>query len=154
MFCYKINTYILHIIHRYAFNNLSFRILIILSKLIIITGISNETTNELTTYAILCRKVTIFYRQELASLFQVQEKLKTCRISKVNISSSCFIKDDSHVKIVWLHVVVFNEHDYLRKCPFIKILSRESTSKLLITVIQVSKFLFVLDKEKNDLKFS
>ena len=47
-----------------------------------ITEISNETTNELTIYTILCRSVTIFYRQELASLFQQQEKLKACRTSK------------------------------------------------------------------------
>ena len=31
----------------------------------------NETTHELTIYAILCQDVTIFYRQGLASLFQV-----------------------------------------------------------------------------------
>ena len=50
--------------------------------MLIITGISNVTRNELTVYAILCRNVTISYRQELASLFQVQEKLKMCRNSK------------------------------------------------------------------------
>ena len=49
--------------------------------MLIITGISNEKGNELTIYAILCRNVTIFYRQKLASLFQVQEKLKSCRDS-------------------------------------------------------------------------
>ena len=43
---------------------------------LIITEISNETINELTIYAILCRNVTIFYRQELGSLFQVQEKVQ------------------------------------------------------------------------------
>ena len=32
--------------------------------------------------------VKIFYRQELASLFQVQEKLKTCRNLVRNFSSS------------------------------------------------------------------
>ena len=53
----------------------------------------------------------IIYRQEVASLFQVQEKLKACRRTKLNFSSSCFIADDSHVKIAWLHVVVFSEHD-------------------------------------------
>ena len=26
---------------------------------------------------------------------------------------NCFIADDSHVKVVWLHVVVFSEHDIL-----------------------------------------
>ena len=41
------------------------------------------------------------------------EKLKGCRNSKLNFSSSCFIANDSHVKIVWLHLVVFSEHDIL-----------------------------------------
>ena len=81
--------------------------------MVIVTGISNEKSNELTMYGILCRNVTIFYRQELASFFQVQEKLKGCRSLKLNFSSSCFITDDSHVKIVWLRVVVFSEHDIL-----------------------------------------
>ena len=49
--------------------------------MLIITGISNEK-NELTIYAILFQNVTIFYREKLASLFQVQEKLKACRNSK------------------------------------------------------------------------
>ena len=44
---------------------------------------------------------------------QVQEKLKACRISKLNFSSSCFIADDSHVELVWVHVVIFSEHDVL-----------------------------------------
>ena len=38
---------------------------------VILTNIFNETTNELTTFANLCRHVTIFNRKELASLFQV-----------------------------------------------------------------------------------
>ena len=65
--------------------------------MVIITGTSNEKSNELTIYGKLCRNVTIFYRQELASLFQVQEKLKACRNLQ---SSSCFIADESHVKII------------------------------------------------------
>ena len=81
--------------------------------MLIITEISNEKTNALTIYGILCSNVTIFCRQELVSLFQVQEKLKACRNSKLNFSSSCFIAHDSHVKTVWLHVVVFREHDIL-----------------------------------------
>ena len=51
------------------------------------------------------------YRQGLTSLFQVQERLKACMSSKLSFLSSCFIVDGSHVKIVWLPVVVFNEHD-------------------------------------------
>ena len=56
---------------------------------------------QITIYAILCRNVTIFYLQEPASLFQVQEKLKACRNSKRNFSSGCFIANDIHVKIIW-----------------------------------------------------
>ena len=75
---------------------------------------SNEKINELTIYEILCQNITIFYQQELASLFQVQEKLKACRNSKLKFLSSCFIADDSYVKIVWLNVVLFsNKHDIL-----------------------------------------
>ena len=50
--------------------------------MLIITRISNETTKLINIYAILCENVTVFYRQELASLFQVQDKLKACRNSK------------------------------------------------------------------------
>ena len=89
------------------------RILIILYKILIITGKSNEKTNELNIYGILCRNVTIFYQQKLASSLQVQEKLRAGRGSKLNISSNCFIADNSRVKIVWLHEVVFCEHDIL-----------------------------------------
>ena len=96
-----------------AFSIFPCRILIISYKTLIITGISIEITNELTIYGILCWNVAVFYRQELVSLFQVQEKLKACRSSKLNFSSSCFIADDSHIKIVWLRTVVFSEHDIL-----------------------------------------
>ena len=83
-----------------AFNIFSCRILIVSYKILIITGISNEKTNELTIYGILCQIVTLFYRQELASLFQVQEKLKAFRSSKLNFPSSCFIANDSHVIVI------------------------------------------------------
>ena len=78
-------------------------VLIISYKILIIARISNDKTNELAIYAILCRNVTIFYRQKLASLFEIQEKLKVCRNSKWNFSSSCFIADDHRVKFVWLY---------------------------------------------------
>ena len=58
-------------------------------------------------------KTSLFYRQELASLFQVQEKLKTWINSKRNVSSSCFITDDSHLKIVPPNVAVFTEDGLL-----------------------------------------
>ena len=139
-----------------AFNIFSCRILIISYKMLIITGISNEKTNELTIYGILCWNVTIFYRQELVSLFQVQEKLKACRSSKLNFSSSCFIADDSHVKIVWLHVVVFSKHDvflfwdnvHLSKYYPVKAPQNcfNSFNYSNQTCIQVSKFSFALDE--------
>ena len=140
-----------------AFNIFSCKILIVLYKVLTITGISNEKTYELTIYGILCRNVTLFYRQELASLLQVQEKLKACRNSKLNFSRSYFTANDSHVKIVWLHDVVFSEHDILHFWDnvhlFKYLLFSESTSRLLCsfncsneTCIQVSKFSFALDK--------
>ena len=61
----------------------------------------------------MCQNVTIFYRQKLVSSLQVKEKLEIYSNSKLNFSSSCFIADDSHVKIVWLHEAVFSEHDIL-----------------------------------------
>ena len=58
--------------YRYnVFNLFSWRIVIIPYKMLIITGISNEKTNELTIYRMLCQNVTISYWQELASFFQV-----------------------------------------------------------------------------------
>ena len=65
-----------------AFNIVSCRILITSYKLLIIIVISHEATEELTIYALLCAHVTILYWQELASLFQVQEKFKACINSK------------------------------------------------------------------------
>ena len=86
------NKYITYILH-----------LIISYKMLLITGISDEQTNELTIYRILCWNVTIFYGQ-------VQEKLKAYRSSKLDFSSSFFIANNSHIKIIWLHVVVFSRH--------------------------------------------
>ena len=81
--------------------------------MLLITGISSEKTKQLIIYGIFCRNVTTFYQQELTFLFQVQEKLKEYRKSKLNFSSSSFIADDNHVKIVWLHEVVSIKHDIL-----------------------------------------
>ena len=33
--------------------------------------------------------------------------------TKLNFSNNCFIANDSHVKVVWLHVVVFGKHGLL-----------------------------------------
>ena len=58
--------------------------------MLFITGTSKEKTNELSIYGMLCktnelsiygmlcRSVSIFYLQNLSSIFQVQEKLKAC----------------------------------------------------------------------------
>ena len=81
--------------------------------MLIIKKISNEKTNELTIYRILHRNATIFYRQELAFYFKCRKKLKVCRSSKLNFLSGCFVADDSHLKIVWLHVVALDEHNIL-----------------------------------------
>ena len=45
--------------------------MLILEILILILRIYNEATNALTISAMLCRNVIIFYRKELASLFQL-----------------------------------------------------------------------------------
>ena len=139
-----------------VFNIFSYRILIISCKILIVTGISNEKTNELTIYGILGWNVTILYQKQLVSLFQVQEKLKACRSSKLNFSSSCFIADDSHIKNVWLHIVVFSEHDilspwdtaHLFKYYPVKVPPNcfNSFDYSKQTCIQVSKFSFALDK--------
>ena len=82
-----------------AFNYFSCNNLIIYRKILIITVISNETTNKLTICAKLCRNVTIFYRQYIVSLCQVQEKLRACGNSKQSFSSSCFIAGDIRINI-------------------------------------------------------
>ena len=68
-----------------------------------------KKTNALTMHGIMSKCHNIFS----TSLFQTQEKLEVCRSSKLNFSSSCFIADDSCVKIVWLHVEVFSERSIL-----------------------------------------
>ena len=108
---------------------------------------------------ILCQNITIFYRQKLASLFQVQEKLKACRNAKWNFLSSCFIAEDSHVKIVGLHVVVSSKHDILHFWDNVHLLKYYpvkisqncfcSFNYSNQTGTQVSKFSFALDMEKS-----
>ena len=101
-------------IYRFIVLNIfSCKILIISCIILIITVISNETTIESTIYAKLCRNVAIFYQQERASLFQVKEKFKACGSLKWGFSSSCFMTGDSHLKLISLHAVVFNENAIL-----------------------------------------
>ena len=41
-------------------------------------------------------------------------KIESPQEFKINLfASSCFTADDSYIKIIWLHVVVFSEHDIL-----------------------------------------
>ena len=72
--------------HQYrfiAFDIFLCSILIISCKIFTITVISNDEPNEFTIYIKLCRNVTKFYQQELASLFQVQEKIEGLREFKI-----------------------------------------------------------------------
>ena len=94
-----------------VFNIFSCRIVIISYKMLIVIRVSNAKINKLTMYGILYQNVTIFYRLELASLFQVQGTLKAWQSSKLNFSSSSFIAENRHVKIVCRHVVAISKHD-------------------------------------------
>ena len=58
------------------------KILIASCEILIIPVISDETTKKLTIYAKISQKVTLFYRQEIASLFQVRGKLTARENSK------------------------------------------------------------------------
>ena len=99
-----------------TFSIFSCKTLIICCKILIITVISNKTTNELTIFETLRRKVTIFYRQELTSLCQVQKKLRACRNSIQSFWSSSFIANDSHINIICPYIVVLC---YLVTCHFV-----------------------------------
>ena len=57
----------------------------------IITGISNEKTNELTTNAILCQNNTIFKQQELVFFISRAEKIESVQefvIKKIRVAVS------------------------------------------------------------------
>ena len=49
-------------------------------KCLIKKRFTNEARNKLTIYAVLCCNGTIFYRQELASLFQVRKNRKCAKV--------------------------------------------------------------------------
>ena len=71
------------------------------------------------------------------------------------ISSSCFIPDDTHAKIIWLYPVVFIEHDILHfwhNFHLLKYYSVKASQNCLNsfncsnqTGTQASKFQFALD---------
>ena len=69
-----------------AFNIFSCKSSIIYCKILIIAVVSDERTNELRIYAKLCRNVIIFYRQQLASLCQVQEKFRVCGTASLRMT--------------------------------------------------------------------
>ena len=83
-------------------------------------------------------------------------KIGSVQEFKIKISSSCFVANDSRVKIVWLHVVVFSEYDTLHfwdNVHLFKYCSVKVTQNCFNyfncsnqTCIQVSKFSFPLNK--------
>ena len=89
------------------------KILIITRKILITAVVSNETTNALTIYSMLCQNITILYQQELASLFQIKKKLRARRNLKYCFLSICFISGDCQMKIIYLYILVFKTHDIL-----------------------------------------
>ena len=111
-----------------AFNIFSWNILIISWKTLIITITSNKTTIELTIHTKSCWNMTIFYRQETVSLFQVQEKLRACKNS-----SSWFVHKwnigwkwvNSKYKIYFSRVSIHSgdEFEHLIKCSAVHRLS-------------------------------
>ena len=117
-----------------AFNIFSCNVLIISYKMLTITEISSDA-NKLPIYAVLCRNVTIFYRQELLLYTGKIENVQELKVKLFEL----LLTDCSHTKIIWLHVVVFKEHDLLQFLKVPKDFERYPS-------IQISKFLFVLDK--------
>ena len=53
------------------------------------------------------------YRTRTSSFISSTGKIEIVQDFKMELSSSCFIANDSHVKITWVHAVVFQEHDIL-----------------------------------------
>ena len=84
-------------------------------------------------------------------------KIESMQEFKIKLFDSCLIADDSHVKIVWLQVVVFSEYDTLNCCAHLfKYYPVKVPQNCFNTFncsnqpcIQVSKFSFALDKQKN-----
>ena len=68
-----------------ALNIFSCRILIISYKMSVITGISNGTTNESTIYAILCRNITISYRQRISFVISSPGKIERVQELKIKL---------------------------------------------------------------------
>ena len=126
--------------------------ILICFEILINTVISNEITNALTIRAKLCPDVTIFYQKEIATLFQVQGKLRACENSEWSFSNSRFIVCDSHVKIISSHTVVFNKSAILRFLNNVHLLKYfpikvpqdcfDSCNCTYQTGIQISKFSF------------
>ena len=87
--------------------------MIILHEMVSIAVIFSQKTNKSIIYGALCRNVATFYRQKLPFSFHLQENLKVCRSLKLDFLSKSSLADDIHVKIEWLHVVAFSEHDIL-----------------------------------------
>ena len=120
MYCYGINTNIFHL----------------------------TFSHELTISAILCRNVTVF---PIRAGFFISSaaKIENVLVFKVKLFEQLFI-DDSHVKIEWLHVVIFTEHDLLHLLKHYPVKVTENCFNSFNcpnqTGMLVSKFPFVLDK--------
>ena len=147
-----------------GFKIFSCRILIVLYNIIIIIGdiyCKNKWIKHM--WNIMSKRYNIL--PSLTNFFiSSAEKLKGCRNSKLNFSSSCFIANDSHTTIVCLHVVVFSEYDilnfrdnvYFFKYYPVKV-ARNCFNSFICsnqTCAQVSKVSLALHKwKKTDLKF-
>ena len=140
-----------------AFSIFSCNILIIICKVLIITVIFNETTN-------ICQIMSKSYNilPTIASFFMSSSgKTEACGNSRTS-SSSCFIAGDTHIKIIFSYAVVSNKNailyfwddvHFLKHYP-IKLPQNcfdlfRCTNQ---TGIQISKFSFALDNQRNSFK--
>ena len=102
------------------------------------------------------------YRQERASLFQVQEKLRVSGNSKWSFLRRIFIAGDSHRKIIPSNTLVFNKitvfyfSDSAHLLRYFPIKVPQNFFDLFNcanqTGAQISKFSFCLKKQKTDFK--
>ena len=139
-----------------TFNIFSCRNLIILYKVLIITRILIEKANELTINDILCQNVTIFYgknsflmliigKNESVQEFKAKifEKLFYCRLQSCkSCMAACSGFQQTWYFTFWDNFYLFK--NYPVKLPQNCLNSFNYSNQ---SCIQVSKFLFVLDKE-------
>ena len=129
-----------------AFNIFSCRILIFSYKMLIITETSNEKNKWIKHIWNIMLKRHNILPTRTSFFIQLQEKLKAWRSSKLNFLSSCFIANDSYIKIVWLNIVVFSKHDILHFWDNLPQNCFNFFNYSNQTCTQVFKFSFALDK--------